>query len=131
MIAQSANGVVNLCVVGDERAAVAKGSKVLLNDEAGAHCIAQFSLLKSISMCIDGLCVVLDNPEPMLSRNRADRFHINAAPVKMHRYDAHRARRDGGLNLSRVNVVGSPIRIYENHFAPRYPDGFSCRKEGI
>src|SRR6516164_3060933 len=78
MVAQPPQGVVDLGAVGDERAAITKGSKVLLDDEAGAHCIAQFTLLESISMRINGLRVVLDNPEPMLPRNGADRFHVRA-----------------------------------------------------
>src|SRR5262244_2189654 len=117
MVAQPPQGVVDLWAVGDERAAIAKGPKVLLDDETGAHCVAQFTLLESISMRIYGLRVVLDNPKLVLPRNRADRFHVCAMSVKMHRHDANRARRDGGFNLRGVNVIGRPIGIYENHFA--------------
>src|SRR5215831_6529955 len=99
MVAQPPDGVGDLRTVGDERAAIAKGPKVLLDDEAGTHRIAQFTLLESISMRVNGLRVVLDNPELVLPRNRADRFHVRAMSVKMHRHDAHGARRDGGFNL--------------------------------
>ncbi len=67
----------------------------------------------------------------MLPRDRADRLHVRALSVKMHRYDAHSARRDSRFDLRRIDVIGRPIGIHEHRFAARDPDRFSRRKEGV
>ncbi len=53
VVAQPPHGIVHLRPVGDERAAIAIGPEVLLDDEAGAHRIAQFTGFESVSMCIN------------------------------------------------------------------------------
>ena len=47
----------------DNRAAVAEGAEVLLNDEAGGGGVAQLPDFKTITLCADSLGIVLDHEE--------------------------------------------------------------------
>src|SRR5579884_1797653 len=106
VIAQALYGGGNIFAVGDERAAVAKGSEVLLDDEAGADGIAQFALLETVAVGVDGLCVIFYNPELVLLGDGAHRLHIGAVSVEVDGNDTDRLRGDGGFDLAGVDVVG-------------------------
>src|ERR1035437_763146 len=58
VVAQLADQAVHILVVCDDRAALAKTAEVLLNDEAGAYRVAQFTDSEAISAGADPLRIV-------------------------------------------------------------------------
>ena len=71
VVAQPADGGVDVGVVGDQRAAVAEGAEVLLDDEAGGGGVAELADLEVRPARADGLGVVLDDLELVLVGNLA------------------------------------------------------------
>src|SRR5271165_6351388 len=78
MVAQPPDRLFDIVAIGDEGAAVPKCAEVFLDDETGANRITQLSLLKAISVGIDGLRVIFHHPELMLLGDPADRLHVRA-----------------------------------------------------
>ena len=92
MIAHPSYGLLHIVAIRDQRASVSIGAQVLLDNEAGAHRVAQFALFETIPMRVDGLRVIFHHPQLVLLRNRADRLHVRAVPVQMHGNDSNRPR---------------------------------------
>src|ERR1019366_6991680 len=82
VIAQPADGLIDVGVVGYKSSAVAEGAEVLLDDEAGGGGIAELANLEFRAAGTDSLGVVLDDLEFMLLGNLADGGHVGALAVK-------------------------------------------------
>src|SRR5690349_700723 len=85
MVAQSADSAVDLFVVRYQRSAVAEGSQVLLDNEAGGGGVAEFADLEAFSTGANRLGVVFDDVKLVLIGNLANRGHIRALAVKVYR----------------------------------------------
>src|SRR5882672_7960781 len=59
VIAQLADARVEVGVVGDQRAAVAEGAEVFLDDKAGRYRVAHLTDFEAVAVCADSLRVVL------------------------------------------------------------------------
>ncbi len=66
--------------------------------------------------------VVLDHKELVLIGNLADGLHVRALSVQMDGDNRFRARRDGGLDLGGVEVVGLGIGVHKHGSGAGNPD---------
>ena len=90
---------------GNEHAAVAKGAQVLRREKTEGGSIAERPNANPIDGRADGLCAILDDCEAVPRRNRHNLMHRGRVPVKMHRNDCARSRRDRRLDALRVDVI--------------------------
>src|SRR6266545_2487602 len=65
MVAQPPNHAVHVLAIGNHRAAIAESAQVLLDDEAGANCVAQLADFEAVAARADGLGIVLDHQQLM------------------------------------------------------------------
>src|ERR1035437_4266423 len=131
VVAQPADGGINVGVVGDQRAAVAEGAKVLLDDKAGRSRITELADLELRSVRANALSVVFDDLELVLLGDLIDGDHVRALPVEVDGYDGLGFRGDGRLNLLRADALGRGAAIDEDRCGPRDPDGFRGGEKGV
>ncbi len=78
----------------------------------------------------DRLRGILQDGQPMTPGNLLDRAHLGGLPVEMDGDDRPGPRRDGRLDLRRVDVVSVGLDIHEHRTGARPPDGTGRGEEG-
>ena len=131
VIAQAADDGVDLRAIGHHCAAVAKGSKVLLNDEADGGGVAQLSDPEAVAACADGLRIVLNHQQVVPVGNLADGFHIRALAIQMDRHQGLGAGRDRRLDFVGVDTVRLRIAVNKDDRCPCDPDRFRGCEERV
>src|SRR2546422_6723143 len=99
VVAQLADGGIDVLVVGHQRAAVPKRAQILLDDKTDRSGVAQLADLEIGAMGADALGIVLDDLELVFIGNLFDRGHVGALTVKMDRDNSFRFGCDGSLDL--------------------------------
>src|SRR5579864_807327 len=83
VVAELANGAIDLGFVGDDCAAVAERAEILLDDETDGGSIAAFRDTEPVSAGTDSLGIILNDLEVVLVGDLADRSHVGALSIKM------------------------------------------------
>src|SRR5579872_2828789 len=131
VVAQLANGAIDLGIVGDDCAAVAERAEIFLDDETDSRGVAEFSDAEPIAAGTDGLGIVLNDLEVVLVGNLADRFHVGALTIKMNWNEQLRARCNRCFNFARINAIGAWIGIDEYGGRAGNPDRFGGGEESV
>ncbi len=90
-VAELAHGVGLRVVVGDDGAALAAGAEILAGVEAEAGQVAEGAGAPALVLGAVSLGRVLDEGEPVLIGEGADRIHVRHEAVEVHRQDGLRA----------------------------------------
>lgn len=128
MVAQFADSGVDVWIVGDDCAAVAESTEILLDNEACGCGIAAVADAEAGAMGADGLCVVLDYMELVFGGDLPDCVHVGALAVEVNRHDGFCFWGDGGLDVGRADALGFRATIHEHSRCACDPDRF-CRGE--
>ena len=100
-------------VVGRDHAALAR-RHLLVGVEGEDRRGARAADLAAAVLAADGLAGVLDDRQPVLLRDRAERVHVARVAEDVHWEDGPCARRDRGLDGGRVEHVGLGIDVGED-----------------
>src|ERR1051326_850172 len=129
MIAQFANNAIHFFVIGYQRAAIAKGTQVFLDNKTGCGSITQFADFEPIAMGVDGLGVIFNHMQFMFIGNFSNRLHIRALAVQMDRDDRFGLVSDCRFDFGGIDAFGYRITIHKDGCGSRNPDRFrSCKK---
>ena len=123
VVAQHAEAVGQLRVVGGDGAAVAQGAQVLAGIEAPGHGIAVRAQALALVARAVRLRAVFQHAQAVLAGNGQNCVHIGGLTVEMHRQDDFGARGDGGLDARRVDVVGALVRLHRHRRRAALADG--------
>jgi hypothetical protein len=102
-------------IIGNDGTGVAHRAEILARIERIGRSLAKGADLLPLVARQMRLRAVFDDPELVLARDRHDRIHVRRLPVKMHRNDADRARRDRRLDRGGIDREGRAVRIAEHH----------------
>ena len=115
----------------DDHAAVAVAAEVLARVEAEKQpATPATAAARALPVGADGLGAVFDQRQPVLLADRSQARHVRALPEQVDRHDGARARRDRGLDRSRVDVEGVGLDIHEHRGGAAVRDRFGGADKG-
>lgn len=131
VVAEGADGLCQVVVVGGNRTGVADGAEVFAGVEAETCCVAPVAGFFAVDLCAVGLGGVFQYQQVMTLRDAHDGRHVGELTVEMDGQDGARFGRNGGFGLVRAEVVGCFVRFDEDWRQPVFSNGENAGDVGV
>src|ERR1700688_2210783 len=131
MVSQHSHPLCKLSIVGDDRAAFPKATKILARIETETSRDANRARHPLFVGGAMGLARVFNQVDVVSLCDFLQSVEIGTLPVKMHGQKSSSTRRNSGFHLRRIHVIGNWIDVYKYRARTDCADCLRCSNESV